>query len=93
MVAIEPKCYGEVYNLGGEHMSLLELTRLLIALSSKSSYKIIPFPEEKKKIDIGSFYSDFSKLKAATGWEPKVALTEGLKETMSYYHKYKEHYL
>ena len=37
-----------------------------------------PWPDEKRRIDIGSFYSDSSKFTRATGWTPAVDLREGL---------------
>ncbi|MBN2031164.1 GDP-mannose 4,6-dehydratase [bacterium] len=88
-----PKCYGEIYNLGGEKTSLIDLAKQLISIASKGSYKLVPFPEERKKIDIGDFYSDYSKFKKATGWIPKVTLQEGLKRTIQYYETYKDYYL
>ena len=62
-------------------------------LSGKSSYKLVPFPEEKKVIDIGDFYGDFNKFKKVTGWEPQVSLKDGLGNTLAYYEKNKDHYL
>ncbi len=88
-----PGCYGEIYNLGGEKTSLIDLVKQLISIANKSSYQLIPFPEERKKIDIGDFYSNYSKFKKATGWAPKVTLHEGLKRTIDYYETYKDHYL
>ncbi len=84
---------GNVYNLGsGNPLSLKELVELMIDINGSGSYKIIPFPEERKKIDIGDFYSDFSKIKKDLGWEPGVSLVEGLKKTFSYFKKNKSKY-
>lgn len=88
-----PECYGEIYNLGGEKTSLIDLVKLLISLAGKGSYKLVPFPEERKKIDIGDFYSDYSKFKKMTGWIPKITLQEGLKRTIQYYETHKDNYL
>lgn len=93
IAATNEDCYGEFFNLGGEHMTLLELVKLMIEICGKGSYRLVPFPEEKKKIDIGDFYGDFSKFKMATGWEPQILLKDGLKNTFSYYERYKDHYL
>jgi len=84
---------GNVYNLGsGNHVSLKELVELMVDLNGSGSYRIIPFPEERKKIDIGDFYSDFSKIKNDLGWEPKINLTKGLKKTFTYFKKNKSKY-
>ncbi len=85
---------GEVFNLGGDApVSLRDLTELMIELAGRGSYRLIPFPEERKKIDIGDFYADTSKIKAALGWQPVTKLRDGLARTIAYYDAHKEHYL
>lgn len=86
-------CYGDVYNLSGDTASLKVIAGKLIRLSDKSSFEIIPFPEERKKIDIGNFYGSSDKFQKATGWKPVVNLDEGLARTIEYYNKYKKYYL
>lgn len=93
LAAITKDCYGEYFNLGGEHLTLLRLVKLMIEIHGKGSYRLVPFPEEKKKIDIGDFYGEFTKFKTTTGWEPRVSLKDGLRSTFSYYERYKDHYL
>jgi UDP-glucose 4-epimerase len=84
---------GEVYNLGGEKpVSLLEIVEMLRELCPDASYRLVPFPPEKKRIDIGDYYADYSKIRSALGWEPQVPLKEGLSRTVDYYRKYKAHY-
>jgi UDP-glucose 4-epimerase len=53
---------------------------------------LVPFPAEKKSIDIGSFYTDFSKIRAALGWEPKTSILEGLRSTVEFYKKNRDQY-
>jgi UDP-glucose 4-epimerase len=85
---------GQVFNLGGEKpVSLLELTRLLIEVAGKGSYTVVPFPPERRRIDIGDFYADATKIRTALGWEPRVDLRDGLARTIDYYAKHKERYL
>jgi UDP-glucose 4-epimerase len=52
----------------------------------------VPWPEERKKIDIGSIYVDHARLTELTGWEPMVGLREGLAETIRFYREHGEHY-
>ena len=40
-----------------------------------------PFPPEKKAIDIGSVYADYSKITRALGWAPTTDMREGLERT------------
>ena len=84
---------GQVYNLGGtEPVSLLQIVETLKELNPQASYKLVPFPPEKKRIDIGDYYGDYSRIRTALGWQPQVSLREGLSKTIEYYRQHKEHY-
>jgi UDP-glucose 4-epimerase len=86
LAGMNDQANGEIFNLGGdEPISLKDLVELMIEVNGQGSYKLVPFPEEKKAIDIGSFYSDFTKIKTTLGWQPRVRLREGLKKTFDYY--------
>jgi UDP-glucose 4-epimerase len=87
-------CDGEVYNVGGrEPMSHCDLTRLLIEVAGSGRVRLVPWPAEKKRIDIGSFYSDSTKFERSTGWSPRVCLREGLTRTIAFYREHLPHYL
>jgi len=88
------KSDGQIYNLGSrEVVSLKDLTENLIEVAGCGSYKLVPWPDEKKKIDIGDYYGDFSKIRQELGWQPKVSLRDGLEKTVAYYKKYLDKYL
>ncbi|HEY6070190.1 MAG TPA: NAD-dependent epimerase/dehydratase family protein, partial [Chthoniobacterales bacterium] len=84
---------GQVYNLGhSEQVSLNELAALLVKLNDGGKYELVPFPDERKTIDIGDYYSDFRKIDKSLGWTPKIKLEQGLKETLEYYRANHAHY-
>jgi UDP-glucose 4-epimerase len=84
---------GKVFNLGSsEVIDLKDLAKLMVSLGYGGTYELVPFPPERKAIDIGDYYSDFGLIKNELGWEPKVGLTEGLQKTMSFYLAHKDHY-
>ena len=62
-------------------------------LSGKSEIKIVPWPEERKKIDIGDFYSDARKIERVLGWKSTTSFEVGLTRTVAYYRDHKERYL
>jgi nucleoside-diphosphate-sugar epimerase len=64
----------------------------LLKITDRGTYRIIPFPEEKKAIDIGSVYSSWAKLNFAAGWAPKIGLEEGLARTVEFYQRHHAHY-
>jgi UDP-glucose 4-epimerase len=93
IAAARPEANGSVYNLGDrEHVSLLDLAELLIELNGSGSYRVVPFPPDRKVIDIGDFYADFAKIERELGWHPKTRLGDGLVKTLEYYRKHGSHY-
>jgi UDP-glucose 4-epimerase len=89
-----PASDGQIFNLGGDApLSLLDLVKVLLEVSGGGSYRLVPFPEERKRIDIGDFHADTRKVRSTLGWAPKVPLARGLAETVAYYRACREHYL
>lgn len=93
IAALTPQCYGRYYNLGGERATLRKTAELLIEYSGKGQLEIVPFPEERKKIDIGDFYGSYDDFQKDTGWQPKISLNDGLKKMIDYYQLNKQYYL
>ncbi|MFC1497563.1 NAD-dependent epimerase/dehydratase family protein [Verrucomicrobiota bacterium] len=88
VAAAEDVANGQVYNLGGsEIISLKDLAKLLVDVNGGGEYELVDFPEDLKKIDIGSYYSDFRKIKKDLKWKPEKSLREGLAKTLSFYRK------
>lgn len=103
IVGKSKKGWGEAYNLGGVPVSLEDFVKILIeiyfdkqynAIFSKTGpiYIKIPFPEDRKDIEIGDYIADYSKMTKTFGWKPKVSLDCGIRETIDYYAKYKDKY-
>jgi UDP-glucose 4-epimerase len=65
---------------------------MMVEMHTGGRYEAVPFPPERKTIDIGDYYSDFTKIKGALGWEPKVSLKEGLSKSLDYYLLHHAHY-
>ena len=85
---------GQVFNLGGdEPVALLDLVKLLLEVAGGGSFSMVPFPPERKRIDIGDFFADSSKIRNLLGWKPTVALREGFARSLAYYREHQEHYL
>ena len=77
---------GEVFNLGGAGVvSLKDLAALLVEINGGGEYVVREFPADRQRIDIGDYYSDFAKIRAALGWEPRTPLREALQRTLDFY--------
>lgn len=80
------KANGQIFNLGGcEKINLKTLGDMLIETNRGGTYTEKELPPERKAIDIGDYYSDYTKIKDMLGWSPKVTLYEGLGYTVNYY--------
>ena len=63
------------------------------AAAGSGSYRLVPWPPEKKAIDIGDFYSDSSRMTATTGWTPATSLADGMERTLAFYRAHFQHYV
>jgi UDP-glucose 4-epimerase len=87
------RAYGELFNLGGLGVhSLVAVAQTLIELNGAGTYRMVPFPEENRSIDIGDFYADWSAAERVLGWRPTVDLRAGLRETLAYYRVNRDEY-
>ena len=92
--ASQREAEGEIFNLGGcEVVTLKEVGDLIQKIEPRARYELRTFPAERKAIDIGDFYADFSKIRNRLGWRPKTDLQKGLKSTLDYYRKNLNAYL
>jgi nucleoside-diphosphate-sugar epimerase len=93
LAAASPSSDGQVYNLGSpEPMRLIDLADLMIAVAGGGSRELLPFPEERRRIDIGDYHGDYRKIQGQLGWQPQVTLRDGLARTIAYYRQNREHY-
>ncbi len=84
---------GQVFNVGGtEPISLRDFAQVLTSVSSGPGFRLVPFPPERKVIDIGSFYVDDSRIRHVLGWHPVVDLREGLSRSVAYYRDHSRQY-
>jgi UDP-glucose 4-epimerase len=88
-----PDSKGDYFNLGGtKPLTLERFVQILLSITGRGSYRIVPFPSDKKAIDIGSVYSSWAKFNFKTGWAPKISIEEGLVRTVDYYKSHRSHY-
>ncbi len=85
LIALMDNTAGEVgpVNLGNPgEFTMLELAEKVLALTnSESTIEYLPLPQDDPK----QRQPDISKAKDILGWEPQVALDEGLEATISYF--------
>ena len=100
LTATTEEANGQIYNLGGDEViNFRDLAALCVELNGRRSpsggvgdYRIIPYPADRKPIDIGDYYADYRKIRGKLGWVPRVGLRDGLARTLEFYRKHREHY-
>lgn len=84
---------GEFYNVGHHKpVCLHDLANEIIRIAGSGSILGVPFPRERRLIDIGNCYSSYDKIQKELGWFPKTDLNMGLVETIEFYKKNREEY-
>jgi nucleoside-diphosphate-sugar epimerase len=73
---------GEVYNIGtGVDYTILDMARAILRLADSPSELRMALPRPG---DVLKLRADATKLTAATGWQPRYGLMEGLKENIKW---------
>lgn len=94
LIASSNQWDGSIFNLGHKDpISLKSTAEMLIEENNSGSYIFNPFPDDLKKIDIGDFYSDYSKIRSILGWNPEVQYRTGFKQTLEYFKKNLQYYI
>jgi UDP-glucose 4-epimerase len=94
MTAASEETNGQIYNLGGEcTVSLLDLGKMLVEVAGQGEFLLKSFPPERKRIDIGDYYSDWNLIQKTLGWAPAIPLKQGLNRTLEYYRQNLPDYL
>lgn len=93
LAATTPACEGQVLNLGAdEHWSLNEFVGFL---REHCTFEIerMPFPADRKLIDIGDYYGDYTRFRTLTGWRPRIGLSDGLARSIAFFRAHADIYL
>jgi UDP-glucose 4-epimerase len=65
----------------------------VVAANGGGEFGVRTFPADRKRIDIGDYYADYSRITSALGWRPRVPLEEGLARTIAFYREHLERYV
>jgi UDP-glucose 4-epimerase len=94
LAAASDQTNGQIFNLGGDQVvSLQKLAELLVHANGGGEYCVRTYPPERKSIDIGDYYADFTRIRSVLGWQPKVPLPEALERTLAFYRRHLDKYL
>jgi UDP-glucose 4-epimerase len=93
LAASSPGAYGQIFNLGSdETINLRDLAALVVETAGGGRFEIVPYPDDRKPIDIGDYYADYRLIQGRLGWRPRLSLREGLAATIAFYREHRQHY-
>ena len=91
---IAPRLDSRMFNIGGpQAVCLGEIAATVARLGGASTMEQVPFPDESRRIDIGSYCTDTARAERELLWTPRIWLHEGLETTMRFYRRHRERYL
>ena len=87
LAVVTDEAQGKVFNLGCQEVVNIKTLagKLIAANNGCGCCELREFPAERKAIDIGDYYGDYSLFRETTGWEPRWSIDAALKATLDYY--------
>jgi UDP-glucose 4-epimerase len=83
-----------VWNVGGSQaLPLSDIATAVSAAADSPAPTFQPFPPDLKRIDIGSYHSDSTRIRNDLGWSPSVDFNRGIRRTIEYYREELGYYL
>jgi UDP-glucose 4-epimerase len=95
MIAAEaPESRGETFfAVGDHHFTVADLAEATVRHMGSGRVHHVPWPEDRKAVDIGDAVISNAKIRRMLGWAPVCGLEEGLEKTREYYASCLAHYL
>ena len=93
LCAATEEAYGQVFNVGNDQpSSFRELAETVVRVAGSGMWAFTPFTPERAAQEPGDFCSDIQKIRRVVGWQPATGLEDGVRQTVAYYRRHKEHY-
>ena len=84
--AQNPNANGEAFFVGsGKEIRLLDLAKKIATLSGTGTVTEVPWPDERKRLEVGDVSVDIRKIADRLGWVPLTTIDEGLRTTLDFY--------
>ena len=85
-MAESPESSSRIYNVGsGVGTPLVDMARSIGAMAGGTAVEMVAWPSLAEQIETGDFVADITRIRRELGWEPRVALADGLKRTVAFY--------
>ncbi|HKZ50607.1 MAG TPA: NAD-dependent epimerase/dehydratase family protein [Dehalococcoidia bacterium] len=93
LAGASPAAEGQAFNLGsGQPVSVGQIAQMVVEACGRGRWDLVPYPEDRRPIEIGDYYADIKKASSILGWHPAVGLRQGLLETVRLFAAHRQHY-
>jgi UDP-glucose 4-epimerase len=90
----EGKLKSRSYNVGGpEPLPIIQIAETASRVAGLPAPVYRDFPEDRKAIDIGSYYTDSTRCRAELKWNCEIRFEEGIKRTLAFYSEHLADYI
>lgn len=73
------------FAVGDHHFSVAEIAATTVRCMGAGRVKHIPWPQDRKSVEIGNVVISNAKIRSTVGWEPVYGLEDGLRRTRDYF--------
>ncbi len=93
LAGMKDEALGEAFNLGGpEPVRFVDMVKTIVETAGSGGYEFVPWPADRKAIEVGDFTADTGKISRALGWRPRMELGEGIRRTVDFYRRFGKEY-
>ncbi len=86
LAAQSRKAAGKYYFISTkEPIPFIEMARRVVTEVGKGKVVKVPWPKERKQIEVGNVVTSYQKIRKELGWVPCTGFDEALKRTVSFY--------
>jgi nucleoside-diphosphate-sugar epimerase len=84
---------GDVLNVGsGVGTPFREMVETVAKVLPGTRIEQVEWPPDRVLNETGDYVADLSRIRALTGWAPRVPLEEGIRTTVEYYRRHRDRY-
>ena len=94
LAAMNDQAIGRVYNVGATtQIQFIDMVKTIIKIAGQGEFELVPWPDHYKKIEVGDFACDISRIRDELGWTPTVGFEDGIAASIEYYRDNLKYYL
>lgn len=79
-----------IFNIAsGNPTRFIDMVKAIISVTGKGNIQYVPWPVNASKVETGDFKADIRFIKKKLGWQPTIALIEGVEKVIAFYNESK----